>query len=343
MANKLYTQIALVGAALLAVPAWSVTQTVLNGAGSTFAAPLYSAWMDAYRKMHPDVQITYAAVGSGGGIRQIMENSVDFGASDGPLSEKQIRDYRDNHGFEILHLPAMLGAAVPAYNVPGATDLNFTGEILAEIYLGKISRWDDPALHQANPGVNLPSKTIVVTHRSEGSGTTYVWSDYLSKVSAAWRARVGKGTSLNWPFGLSARGNDGVSDLLQKTSYSIGYVELGYAIRKGLTYGRVRNGAGFYVKADLAGIAAAADSAESLPDDFRISITDAPGKNAYPISSFSWLLVPARIADAGKRSAIVNFLKWALTDGQNMGPAHDYARLPSGVVSKELAAISRIQ
>jgi phosphate transport system substrate-binding protein len=317
---------------------------MLNGSGSTFAAPMYSAWLGAYQKIHPDVQISYQAIGSGGGIRQVMENSVDFGASDDPMSEKQLRDYRDSHGCDMLHLPTLLGAAVPAYNVPGVGDLNFTGEILAGIYLGRIVKWDDPALREANPGVSLPSNTIMVVHRSEGSGTSYVWADYLSKVSDMWRTRVGKGTSLNWPIGLSARGNDGIADLLHKTPYSLGYVELGFALQKRLSYGRVRNAAGAFVKADLASVAAAATEATTnLPDDFRISITNAPGKIAYPISSFSWLLVPARITDPGKRRAIVDFLTWALTDGQNMGPEHAYARLPQSVVSKELTALSRIQ
>jgi len=342
LANKFRFQIAFAAAALVAVPAWCVT--MVNGSGSTFAAPMYNAWLDAYKKIHPDVQISYQAIGSGGGIRQVLESTVDFGASDGPMSEKQLREYKDSHGFDMLHLPTLMGAAVPAYNVPGIGELNFTGEILAGIYLGRITKWNDPALHEVNPGVNLPSNGILVVHRSEGSGTSYVWSDYLSKMSDAWRAKVGKGTSLNWPIGLSARGNDGVAELLQKTQYSLGYVELGFALQKHLEYGKVRNAAGVFVKADPTSVAAAATEAtRSLPDDFRISITNAPGKGAYPISSLSWLLVPAKIADAGKRQALVNFLKWALTDGQNMSSGLVYARLPQNVVSKELIAISQIQ
>jgi phosphate transport system substrate-binding protein len=305
---------------------------------------MYSAWLQAYKKIHPDVQISYQAIGSGGGIRQIMENAVDFGATDDPMSEKQLRDYRDTHGSDMLHLPTLMGAAVPAYNVPGLGDVNFTPEILAGIYLGRITKWDDSALREANPGVSLPSNNIMVVHRAEGSGTSYVWSDYLSKVSDAWRARVGRGTSLNWPVGLSARGNDGVADLLHKTSYSLGYVELGFALQKRLTYGKVRNAAGAFVKADPTSVAAAATEATTnVPEDFRISITNAPGKGAYPISSLSWLLVPAKIADPNKRKALVDFLTWALTDGQNMGSGLVYARLPQNVVSKELTALSRIQ
>lgn len=329
---------------LLAVPVWSISQTLVNGAGSTFAAPMYSTWLSAYQKLHPDVQINYQAIGSGGGVRQIMEGKVDFGASDGPMTDKQIQEYKDGHGFGILHFPAVLGADVPAYNVPGVGELNFTPDLLAGIYLGKITKWNDPMLHEANPKANLPSNDIVVVHRSDGSGTTYVWADYLSKVSEAWRNKVAKGFSVNWPVGLAARGNDGVSGLIEKTPYSLGYVELSYALQKQLTYGRVRNASGNFIKADLVSVAAAAvEASKDLPEDFRISITNAPGKDAFPISSFSWLLIPSKIQDAGKRKAVIDFLTWALTDGQKLTQELVYARLPERVVSRELAAISRIQ
>lgn len=328
----------------MVAPAWAISQTVLSGAGSTFAAPMYSTWLDAYRKSRPDVQVGYQAIGSGGGIQRIMEGMVDFGASDGPMTDKQIQDYKDSHGFTMLHFPTVLGADVPAYNLPGVGELNFTGDILAGIYLGRITKWDDPLLREANPKVNLPSNRILVAHRSDGSGTTYVWADYLSKVSETWRTKVGRGTSVNWPVGLGARGNNGVSDLIQKTPYSLGYVELSYALQKGLAYGRVRNPAGNFVKADLGSVAAAAtEASQNLPDDFRISITNAPGKTAFPISSFSWILIPAKIQDPNKRKAIVDFLTWVLTDGQKLTQQLVYPPVPERIVSKELAAIGRIQ
>lgn len=329
---------------LLAGPAWSIGQTLLHGAGSTFAAPMYSSWLDAYRKIRADVQISYQAIGSGGGIRQIMEGGVDFGASDAPMTDKQMQEYKDVHGFRILHFPTVIGADVPAYNLPGAPELNFTPEILAGIYLGRITVWNDPMLHEANPKVNLPPNRIMVLHRSDGSGTTYVWADYLSKVSEDWKNKVAKGTSINWPVGLGARGNGGVSELIAKSPNSLGYVELSYAIQKHLAYGRVRNASGNFIKADLASVtAAAADVSQNVSDDFRFSITNAAGKDAYPISSFSWLLVPAKIPDANKKKAVVDFLSWALADGQKLTEQLTYARLPERVLSKELGAISKIQ
>jgi phosphate transport system substrate-binding protein len=329
--------------ALLAGPARSAALTTVTGAGASFPAPIYSVWLEAYQKLHPDVQIAYQALGSGGGIRLIMEGSVDFGGSDGPMNDKQLLGYKDTHGFSILHFPTVLGAAVPAYNVPGNPELNFTPDILAAIYLGRITKWDDPLLRQANPKANLPSSAIIVLHRTEGSGTTYVWTDYLSKVSPAWKSKVGTGFSVNWPVGLGARGNDGVADLVARTQYSIGYLELSYAAQKGLTYGRVRNMSGNFIKPDLSSVAAAAAEAQDLSGDFRLSITNAQAKDAFPIASFSWLLVPARIQDPDKKKAIVDFLTWALTEGQKLTQQLMYARLPAGVVSKELAAVSRIQ
>jgi phosphate transport system substrate-binding protein len=336
--------IILLACGLFAAPVWAITQTIINGAGATFPAPIYSLWLKAYRGLHPEVQVNYEPVGSGAGIRRIMEGGVDFGASDAPMTDKQIREYKDNHGFAILHFPTVVGAAVPAYNLPGAPELNFTPEILAGIYLGSITKWSDPMLREANPKANLPSSDIMVLHRSDGSGTTYVWSDYLSKVSDAWRDKVGKGTSLNWPVGLGARGNDGVSELIQKTRYSLGYVELSYAVQKGLSYGAVRNASGDFIKADLASVAeAATEASQNLPDDFRVSITNAPGKSAYPICSFSWLLVPAKFQDPNKRKAFVDLLTWELKDGLNLTQNLVYARLPERVVAKELAAVAKIQ
>jgi phosphate transport system substrate-binding protein len=330
-------------AVALAVPAWSFASTIITGAGASFPAPIYSMWLKAYQKVRPDVQIGYQAIGSGGGMRQVLQGAVDFGATDGPMNDKQLQAYKDAHGFGLLHLPTVLGAAVPAYNVPGIAELNFTPEILAGIYLGAVTKWDDPLIRDANPKASLPASAIVALHRSEGSGTTYVWSEYLSKISPAWKSKVGTGFSVNWPVGLPARGNDGVADLIARTPNSMGYLELSYAVQKGLTFGRVRNSSGNFIKADLASVAAAAETAPIPSGDFRVSITNASGKDAFPISSYSWLLIPSKIQDPTKRKAIVDFLTWALTDGQNLAPQLVYARLPAGMASKELAALSSIQ
>jgi phosphate transport system substrate-binding protein len=266
---------------------------------------------------------------------------VDFGASDGPMSDDQL----SQAGFKILHFPTVLGAAVPSYNIPGVnTDLNFTQYALAGIYLGTITKWNDPVIANANPGVNLPNADIVVIHRSDGSGTTYIWTDFLSKASSDWASKVGKNTSVNWPVGLGGKGNEGVSGLLKQTPNSIGYIELIYAVQNNIPYGNVQNSSGQYVKASLDSVsAAAAAAAKTMPDDFRVSITNAPGKMAYPISSFTWLLIPQQIQDSGKRDIIKGFLKWMLTDGQKDCAGLSYAPLPGPVVTKELKAISEIQ
>jgi phosphate transport system substrate-binding protein len=325
-------------AVLAAAPAWAQN---INAAGATFPYPIYSKWFDEYHKAHPNVQINYQSIGSGGGIRQLLDKTVDFGASDGPMSDDQLKQA----GFKILHFPTVLGAAVPSYNIAGVTsELKFTPEALAGIYLGTITKWNDPAIAGANPGVKLTAQDIVVLHRSDGSGTTYIWSDYLSKVSNDWKSKVGTNTSVNWPVGLGGKGNEGVAGLLKQTPNSIGYVELIYAIQNNLSYGSVKNAAGDFVKASLAGVsAAAAGAAKSMPDDFRVSITNAPGKGAYPISSFTWLLIPAQIQDAAKKSAIKDFLGWMLTSGQQDCEPLAYAKLPGEVVAKEEKAISMIQ
>lgn len=331
---------------LLALGGFAWAQNLLiNGAGATFPYPIYSKWFDEYHKKFPATQINYQSVGSGAGIRQVTEGTVDFGASDGPMSDEQLKAYQDKHGFGILHFPTVLGAAVPTYNIPGVTGtLNFTPEALAGIYLGKITKWDDPAIASANKNEHLPAKDIVVVHRADGSGTTYIWTDYLSKVDEEWKNKVGKGTSVNWPVGLGGKGNEGVMGVVKQTPNSIGYVELIYAIQNHTPYGAIRNSAGVFVKADLHGVsAAAAGVAKTMPDDFRVSITNAPGKTAYPVSSFTWLLIPSRISDSGKREALKGFLKWALTDGQNLAEPLAYARLPKEVVAKELKAIGSIQ
>jgi phosphate transport system substrate-binding protein len=333
--------------AVLALVAIGVAQGALsiNGAGATFPYPMYSKWFDEYHKKNPDLQINYQSIGSGGGIKQVTEGTVDFGASDGPMSDEQLKTFQDKHGFPILHFPTVLGADVPTYNISGVSgELNFTPEAIAAIFLGKVTKWNDPLIAGANKGVNLPGSDIVVVHRSDGSGTTYIWTDYLSKVSDEWKNKVGKGTSVNWPVGLGGKGNEGVAGLIKQTPNAFGYVELIYAIQNKMPYGKVKNSSGAFIKADLAGVtAAAAGTAKNMPDDFRVSITDAPGKTAYPISSFTWLLIPSKFSEGSKRDALKGFLKWALTDGQNETEALSYAKLPKEVVAKETKALNNIQ
>ena len=317
---------------------------LINGAGATFPNPIYSKWFDQFHKAN-GAQINYQSVGSGAGIKQVTEGTVDFGASDGPMNDEQIKAFRAKNGTGILHFPTVLGAAVPTYNIPGVNEaLNFTPDALAGIFLGRISKWNDPAIASANKGVNLPANDIVVIHRSDGSGTTYIWTDYLSKISVDWKDKVGKGTSVAWPVGLGGKGNEGVSGLLKQTPNSIGYVELIYAAQNKISYGTVKNLAGTFVKADLVSVSeAAAGASKTMPEDFRVSITNAPGKNAYPISSFTWLLIPEKFKDAAKRDTIKNFVKWAITDGQSAAEALSYAKLPKEVVDKELTALNKVQ
>jgi phosphate transport system substrate-binding protein len=318
---------------------------LINGAGATFPYPMYSKWFDEYHKKNPNIQINYQSIGSGGGIKQVTEGTVDFGASDGPMNDEQLKAFKDKHGFEILHFPTVLGADVPTYNVPGVTaELNFTPEALAGIFMGHITKWNDPAIAGANSGVNLPANDIVVVHRSDGSGTTYIFTDYLSKVNEGWKARVGKGTSVNWPVGLGGKGNEGVSGLVKQTPNALGYVELIYAVQNNMTYGRVKNSSGAFIKADFAGVTAAAAAAtKDMPDDFRVSITNPAGKTAYPISSFTWLLIPSKFSDSHKRDALKGFVKWMLNEGQNEVENLSYAKLPKEIVAKELKALNNIQ
>ena len=317
----------------------------INGAGATFPYPMYSKWFDEYRKKNPAVEINYQSIGSGGGIKQVTEGTVDFGASDGPMNDEQLKAYQEKHGFGILHFPTVLGADVPTYNIPGVSaTLNFTPEVLVGIFLGKITKWNDPAIAAANKGVSLPGNDIVVVHRSDGSGTTYIWTDYLSKISEEWKNKVGKGTSVNWPVGLGGKGNEGVTGQIKNAPNSIGYVELIYAASNNIPYGNVKNSSGVFVKADLASVtAAAAAAAKTMPDDFRVSITDPPGKAAYPIASFTWLLLPEKFSDSAKRDALKGFVKWMLTDGQKYAPQLQYAPLPKEVIAKEEKALSKIQ
>jgi len=314
-------------------------QTQLNGAGATFPYPMYSKWFSEYNKLHPGVQINYQSIGSGGGIRQVLNGTVDFGASDGPMTDEQLKEAKT----KIVHIPTVLGAVVPAYNVPGISgEIKFTPEALAGMFLGKIQKWNDPAITQANPGLKFPDQSVIVIHRSDGSGTTFIFTDYLSKVSKEWEAAVGKGTSVKWPVGLGGKGNEGVAGQIRQLQGSIGYVELIYAVENKITYGSVKNAAGNFVKASLDGVTEAAASAPKMPADFRVSITDAPGKTAYPISSFTWLLVPEQAKDPKKGQIIVDFLNWMVTDGQKMTNQLSYAPLPQNVAEKVKAAIKQI-
>jgi phosphate transport system substrate-binding protein len=326
---------------LLSVSLGSAQAVLINGAGATFPYPIYSKWFDEYHRLRPMIQINYQSIGSGGGIRQVTEGTVDFGATDGPMTDEQLNQAKT----KILHFPTVLGGVVPTYNIPGvAQELNFTPTAVAGIFLGKITKWNDPELKNANPSANLPDKDIVVVHRSDGSGTTYVWADYLAKVSPEWKVKVGVNTSVNWPIGLGGKGNEGVSGLIKQTPYSLGYVELIYAIQNKMAYGRVRNMSGTFVKADLASVTAAATgAAKQMPEDFRVSITNSPAKDAYPISSFTWLLIPQKIADPAKKKTITDFVEWMLGDGQNMVEALTYARLPKEVVAMEKKALAKIQ
>ena len=326
--------------------AWGAQNSLLiNGAGATFPNPIYSKWFDEYHKNNPGIAFNYLSVGSGAGIKQVTDGTVDFGATDGPMNDEQLTAYKSKRGSDILHFPSVLGAVVPTYNVPGVTgSLNFTPEALAGIYLGKITKWNDSTIAAANKGVNLPANDIVVVHRSDGSGTSYIWTDYLSKVSDEWKSKVSKGTSVNWPVGLGGKGNEGVTGLIKQTPNSIGYVELIYAAQNNVPYGAVKNSTGTFVKADLPSVSAAAASfAKEIPDDFRVSITNAPGKTSYPISSFTWLLIPQKFQDGAKRDAIKGFLKWMLDKGQDYAEPLSYARLPKEVIEREKKAINNIQ
>jgi len=324
--------------ALVALPA--LGQANLNGAGATFPYPIYSKWFSEYHKLHPEIQINYQSIGSGGGIRQVIAGTVDFGASDGPMTDDQLKEAK----IKILHVPTVLGAAVPAYNIPGVTgELKFTPQALAGIFLGKITNWNDKAIAAANPGVTLPNQDIIVVHRSDGSGTTYIFTDYLSKVSPEWQSLVGKGTSVKWPTGIGGKGNEGVAGSIRTLPGSIGYVELIYAVQNNIAYGSIKNSAGVFLKASLEGVTAAAASVKSMPADFRVSITNAPGKDAYPISSFTWLLIPAQSKDPAKGKILADFLNWMVTDGQKMAAPLSYAPLPDSVAEKVKEEIKQVR
>jgi phosphate transport system substrate-binding protein len=313
----------------------------INGAGATFPYPIYSKWFDEYHKTHPSVQINYQSIGSGGGIRQVSNQTVFFGATDGPMTNEQLQGAPG----KILHFPTVLGAVVPLYNVPNVkTDLKFSGPLLADIFLGKVTKWNDPALVKLNPGVTLPASDITVVHRSDGSGTTYIWVDYLSKTSPEFKSKVGVNTSVNWPTGVGGKGNEGVAGLVTQSPGSIGYVELIYALQSKTSYGSVQNMAGEFVKASVDSVtAAAAAAATAMPADFRVSITNAPGKGVYPISSFTWLLLYENPKDKNQSKIMVDFMKWALTDGQKFATELGYAPLPAEVVKLATAALAKVK
>jgi len=322
----------------LALPAFG--QTTLNGAGATFPNPMYQKWFSEYHKAHSDVQFNYQSIGSGGGIRQVLAGTVDFGATDGPMTDEQLSQFKG----KLLHIPTVLGAVVPAYNVPGVKgELKFTPEALAGIFLGKITAWNDPVLVKANPDANLPNQAIIVVHRSDGSGTSFIFTDYLSKVSSEWQNGPGRGTSVKWPVGLGGKGNEGVAGQVRLLPGAIGYVELIYAVQNSIAYGSVKNAAGTFVKASLDSVTSAAASVKSMPADFRVSITNAPGKDAYPISSFTWLLIPEKSKDANKGKIIADFLNWMVDNGQKMTAELSYAPLPQTVAEKVKGAIKQVQ
>jgi len=318
-------------------------QLKLNGAGATFPYVIYSKWFDVYSQK-AGVQFNYQSIGSGGGIKQTIEGTVDFGATDGPMSNDQLKEVKDKQGSSVLHIPTVMGAVVVTYNVPGVGErLRITPDILARIFLGQITKWNDEKIVAANPGKSIPDQAIVVVHRSDGSGTTNIFTDYLSKVSRTWEANIGRGTSVNWPVGLGGKGNEGIAGVVKQTEGAIGYVELAYAVKNNLAYALVQNKAGEYVEASFESVSAAAAGAiKSMPSDLRVFITDADGKDSYPISGFTWLLVYQNMKDKEKAKAVVGFLKWAMQDGQSYAKDLYYAPLPKEVVALCLDKINTI-
>lgn len=334
------TKSKILAGALIACAACTAGAQKINAAGATFPYPIYSKWFSEYAQQHPGVQINYQSIGSGGGIRQVTEGTVDFGASDMPMTDAMLAQSK----IKLIHIPTVLGAVVPVYNVPGAgNDLKFAPDVLADIYLGKITNWSDARIKKDNPGVNLPNQEIYVVHRSDGSGTTFIFTDYLSKVSADWKNSVGSSTAVAWPKGIGGKGNEGVAGLVRQMPGAIGYVELIYALQNKIPYGYLRNSSGTWLKASIEGVTEAAATVKSMPSDYRVSITDAPGKNAYPISSFTYLLIPAKAQDATKGKVIKDFLNWMLSQGQGEVSSLDYAPLPTSVASKVKDTVSKLQ
>ncbi len=311
----------------------------LTGAGATFPYPIYSKWFSEYAAAHPGVEINYQSIGSGGGIRQVTAGLVDFGATDGPATDEQLAGSKT----KLIHIPTVMGADVPAFNVSGINNLKFSPDVLADIFLGKISNWNDPRIAKDNPGVSLPDLKIIVVHRSDGSGTTYIWTDYLSKVSKEWANGPGKGTSPSWPVGVGGKGNEGVAGLVRQLPGALGYIELIYALQNHISFGSVKNQAGNYITASIDGVTEAAASVKQLPADYRVSITDAPGANAYPISSFTWLLVPLKSPDPAKGKVIKDLLSWIVNSGESEAASLSYAPLPKNVAEKVLKTVYSLQ
>jgi phosphate transport system substrate-binding protein len=331
----------LLAAGILALTATAGMAQNINGAGATFPYPIYSKWFSEYSQVHPNVHINYQSIGSGGGIRQVSEGTVDFGATDGPMNDQQIAEAK----VKTMHIPTVLGAVVPVYNLPGVNaELKFSSDVIADIYLGKIAKWNDSRIVKDNPGVSLPDKSILPVYRSDGSGTTYIFTDFLSKVSTDWQSRVGKGTSVKWPAGIGQKGNEGIAGMVRQSPYSFGYVELIYAVTNKMQYGLVRNASGKFVKASTEGVtAAAAAAAKSIPNDYRVSITNAPGADSYPISSFTWLLIPVQSKDPAKGKALQDFLTWMLDKGESEAAGLTYAPLPKQVQDKVRTTIKQIK
>ena len=335
---KLRRRIFLGLAIAFGLSATASAQMMINGAGATFPYPIYSKWFDAYAKVDPSVRFNYQSIGSGGGQKQILSQTVDFGASDGPMSDDNLAKAPG----KLLHIPTVAGADVVAYNLPGNPKLKLDADTIAGIFLGQVKKWNDPKIAALNAGVNLPDQEIVVVHRSDGSGTTYIWTDYLSKISPEWKAKVGTNTSVNWPTGIGGKGNEGVAGQVKQTPGALGYVELIYAVQNKMPYADVKNSAGEFVTPTLESITAALATAE-IPDDFRFSMTNAPGKEAYPIAGATWLLVYQQQKDPAKGKKLVEFLKWAAKDGEKMAKDLNYAPLPESVQQRVLKRIDEIK
>jgi len=311
----------------------------LTGAGATFPYPIYSKWFSEYAAAHPGVEINYQPIGSGGGIRQVTAGLVDFGATDAPATDEQLASSKT----KLTHIPTVLGAVVPIFNVPGVSDIKFSPDVLADIYLGKIDSWDNARIAKDNPGVKLPGQKIIVVHRSDGSGTTFIFTDYLTKISKEWASGPGKGASPSWPVGVGGKGNEGVAGLVRQLPGAIGYVELIYALQNKMSFGEVKNAAGNFVRASIEGVTEAAASVKTIPADYRVSITNAPGATAYPLSSFTWLLVPLKSPDAAKGKVLKDLLSWIVNSGESEVQSLSYAPLPPSVAEKVLKTIYSLQ
>ncbi len=311
----------------------------LTGAGATFPYPIYSKWFSEYSAAHPGVEINYQSIGSGGGIAQVTKGTVDFGASDMPMTDDALKASQ----VKLVHIPTVLGAVVPVFNVQGVTDVNFSPDVLADVYLNKITNWNDARIAKDNPGAKFPDQRIIVVHRSDGSGTTFIFSDYLSKVSKDWAGGPGKGTAINWPVGIGGKGNENVASLVRQNPGAIGYVELIYALQNKINFGAVKNADGKWVKASIEGVTAAAATVKNMPEDYRVSITNAPGAEAYPISSFTYLLIPMKTNDPAKSKVIKDMLSWIIKSGEGEVTSLSYAPLPQGLQDKVLKTVYSLQ